>query len=256
MRVAGRGRILFWEGASLWIMEALPGPGGISKSTDHHSHHAIQVSLSLGGRFELRTKKTTVKGTAAVAPDAGHVFEAQGLIANLFVEPESEAGRAICQSLFKGATLVSIPDPLVADISKRLEKAYGASATDEKSLEGLGRALVDRLAGLSAPKPSEPRVQKMIAFAASHLDEPVTLTAAAQRAGLSPGRARHLFVEQTGLPFRTYLLWLKIMRAVGLISNGRSLTDAAHEAGFADSAHFSRTFRRMFGLPATALQIL
>ena len=28
---------------------------------------------------------------------------------------------------------------------------------------------------------------------------------------------------------------------------------AAQEAGFADSAHFSRTFRRMFGLPATAL---
>jgi hypothetical protein len=26
--------------------------------------------------------------------------------------------------------------------------------------------------------------------------------------------------------------------------------------GFSDSAHFSRTFRRMFGLPAAALQLI
>jgi AraC-like DNA-binding protein len=115
---------------------------------------------------------------------------------------------------------------------------------------------VARLAGLAAAKPPEPRVQKMIKFAASHLDDSITLAAAARVAGLSPSRARHLFVEQTGLPFRTYLLWLKIMKAVGLFSNGKSLTAAAHEAGFADSAHFSRTFRRMFGIPAAALQIL
>ena len=33
---------------------------------------------------------------------------------------------------------------------------------------------------------------------------------------------------------------------------GGSWTEAAHEAGFADSAHLSRTFKRMFGMnPAT-----
>lgn len=237
-------------------MEALPRPGAVSNTTDHHSHHAIQITLSLGGQFELRTRKLAVQGAAAVAPDESHVFQAKGLIALLFIEPESEAGRAICQAFFQKAALVPVPEPLVADIAKQLEKAYCASAIDEKILEGLGRSLVARMAGLSCAKLPEPRVEKMIAFAAAHLDESITLAAAAQSAGLSPGRARHLFVEQTGLPFRTYLLWLKIVRAVGLFSNGKSLTVAAHEAGFADSAHFSRTFRRMFGIPAAALQIL
>jgi AraC family transcriptional regulator len=65
----------------------------------------------------------------------------------------------------------------------------------------------------------------------------------------------HLFVEQTGLPFRTYLLWLRLTKAVESMAAGASLTEAAHEAGFADSAHFSRTFRRMFGVAAAALDV-
>ena len=34
---------------------------------------------------------------------------------------------------------------------------------------------------------------------------------------------------------------------------GSSLTEAAHEAGFADSAHLSRTFRATFGIAPSFL---
>jgi AraC-like DNA-binding protein len=95
----------------------------------------------------------------------------------------------------------------------------------------------------------------MIAFARQHLEDSLTLQAAADRAGLSPRRARHLFVAQTGLAFKTYVLWLLIEQAVALYAAGSSLTNAAHEAGVADSAHFSRTFRRTFGLPAAGLSL-
>ncbi|MEJ0022042.1 MAG: helix-turn-helix domain-containing protein [Alphaproteobacteria bacterium] len=84
---------------------------------------------------------------------------------------------------------------------------------------------------------------------------PVGIAEAAKQVGLSNARASHLFVEQTGLAFRTYLLWLRLIRAVDRYSAGASLTDAAHEAGFSDSAHFSRTFRRMFGLSAASLDL-
>ena len=102
---------------------------------------------------------------------------------------------------------------------------------------------------------SDPRVQASIDWAAASLDEAQTISAAAARAGLSVDRMSHLFVEQTGLPFRTYVLWLRISRAVELYARGSSLTEAAHDAGFADSAHFSRTFRRMFGVAAAALDL-
>jgi AraC-like DNA-binding protein len=38
-----------------------------------------------------------------------------------------------------------------------------------------------------------------------------------------------------------------------LIAGGSSLTDAAHGSGYADAAHLTRTFGRMFGAPPSWL---
>jgi AraC-like DNA-binding protein len=100
------------------------------------------------------------------------------------------------------------------------------------------------------------RVQAAMDWAVAHLDHGPTVSQAADRVGLSADRMSHLFVEQTGLPFRTYLLWLRMSNAVEAYAAGRSLTDAAHAAGFADSSHFSRTFRRMFGVAAAELRLM
>ncbi|QGN56315.1 helix-turn-helix domain-containing protein [Novosphingobium sp. Gsoil 351] len=96
----------------------------------------------------------------------------------------------------------------------------------------------------------------MIDYARNHLDGSITLPTAARLAQLSDDRARHLFVKHTGLPFKTFVLWLRLERAVAKYAGGSSLTEAAHDAGFADSAHLSRTFRRTFGLPAAALRLV
>jgi AraC-like DNA-binding protein len=255
MEIVGRGRILIWEGASLWLMEALPAPGTSPNATAYHAHHAIQVTLSLGGRFALRTQDRSVTGDAVVAADVEHLFEAQGRIAILFIEPESRAGRAVTQTVLGGVPLAAIPEGSIRDLTGRLGEIYGQSPADEPALENIGRMLVERLTGGVVGSIPDPRVRKMMSHVASRLDGAVSLESAASAAGLSPSRARHLFVEQTGLAFRSYLLWLRMTRAVQIMSSGRSLTEAAHEAGFADSPHFSRTFRRMFGIPAASLQI-
>ena len=98
------------------------------------------------------------------------------------------------------------------------------------------------------------RIQRIIDYASHNLEEQLSLEQASRGIHLSPSRLRHLFVEQTGLAFKTYLLWLRLVKAVETYSDeGCSLTEAAHLAGFSDSAHFSRVFRRTFGLPATTL---
>lgn len=125
-----------------------------------------------------------------------------------------------------------------------------------EDLRALGRGLIAQLTGDGVrAHPLDSRIAKVIAWTASRLDQTPSLREVTALVGLSPGRTRHLFVEETGLSFRTYLLWLRLERAVELFASGASLTEAAHAAGFADSAHLSRTFRRMFGINAVSLNL-
>ena len=64
----------------------------------------------------------------------------------------------------------------------------------------------------------------------------------------------HVFTASIGIPLRPYLGWLRFQRAARAIVSGIPLTDAAMAAGFADAAHMTRTFRRMFGVPPSALR--
>ena len=57
------------------------------------------------------------------------------------------------------------------------------------------------------------------------------------------------------MALRPYVLWRRFLRVWELLMEGESLSTAAHSAGFADAAHLTRTSRRMFGFPPSALQI-
>lgn len=245
----GRARLAFGKGMSAWVLEAPEGFGDAGL----HSHHAIQITAALTGNLSLATADEAIAGPVlAVAADALHRFEARGLIAFIFVEPESAVGRTLAAKLFASGSLVRIDHPAFSREVDGLRSAFDQPDHRREMLATAQRPL-DHLAPVTCLRRPDPRIQRIIDFASAHLDRPLTLESASDGVYLSGSRLRHLFVEQTGLAFRTYLLWLRLVRAVQLYSEGRSLTDAAHEAGFSDSAHFSRVFKRTFGLPATTL---
>lgn len=256
MATKAYGRIVFWEGASLWVLGTRDGAR--YPRTAVHTHHALQITLALRGEFSLLDRGRLVGGgAAAVAADTEHAFEADGVVAHLFIDPDGREGRAIAHRLFARKRVVSIVDDGLSELAAELLEIFESKKRKDEALVEHGRRLVARLADddALAPQP-DARVRKMIRFARSGVEGAVTLPAAAAHVGLSNGRARHLFVEQTGLPFRVYLLWLRLTKAVAAYAAGESLTGAAHAAGFSDSAHLSRTFRRMFGISADSLRLM
>jgi AraC-like DNA-binding protein len=83
-----------------------------------------------------------------------------------------------------------------------------------------------------------------------------TLVEVSRRLGLSASRVTHLVTEQLGAPPRTWRTWLRLRSAVELLAEGENITGVAHAAGFADSAHFSRTCSASLGIAPSALRKL
>ena len=247
--IAGIGRVMLWAGGGLWI--------GRDAGRGHaHAHHAIQVSLALTGQVRLRSGDDGAwsEYTAAIVQSHHrHQFDGCGeTVAQVFVEPETSQGRALserCRATPISAVAVASVEALV----ERLRVAYAAGEPDEVLIAASHR--IKDLLCATAPSPLgvDPRITGAIAFMRARLNAPVSLADAADVAHLSPSRFRHLFVAQTGVSFRAYLLWARLESAVGAAMGGLSWTESAQNWGFADSAHLSRTCRRMFGIAPSML---
>ena len=83
----------------------------------------------------------------------------------------------------------------------------------------------------------------------------LTVVDAAALVGLSASRLTHMMTEQLGAPPRKWAAWFKLTNAIAhTVFVGGNLTQAAHEAGFADSAHLTRTSKQLAGVrPAMML---
>lgn len=252
-RIAASGRVYFWQSGSLWIGQ---GQG----RSEWHEHHAHQIALALEGGFRFRIDRTGPWQTfeAAIVPShCPHEFELDGAtVAHLFVEPESNEGRAL-SSRFGTLGLSPLPQPAARRAADRLLEALRGDR-DAHTMRSLARESLALLAQTAsdtpAPQAGDPRLQRALTHICSRVRTPVSLADAAAAAALSPSRFRHLFVQETGTSFRAYVLWLRINVAIEAAMAGASWTDAAHEAGFADSAHLTRTHRRMFGIEPTAIR--
>lgn len=249
--IAGIGRIAFWQGGSVWI-------GRDSGAARPHEHHALQLSIALDGEFLLRVPGApwAAHRAALVPAHLKHQFEGQGAtVAQLFCEPYTQVGRALMART--GHAAIMALDGLHAPLCALIRNEYVRGVPDADLAAAAQRALL-RVAALPAagePRAGDPRVQRVLEALRAQPGGAHRLADGAALAHLSPGRLRHLFVAETGTTFRAWLLWLRLLDAVQRAMAGATWTEAAHHAGFADSAHLSRSFRRMFGVVPAMLVV-
>lgn len=212
------------------------GPG---EATSTHAHHAIHFVLARNGTLRFTTGDEELEAAGIYVPgDLPHAIDARGAdVVIVFVDPESKYGEGLHRRF--GREVRSFDKDRVESLLGGMpERDVDISAWLEGFFAGLRVQLWEpRL---------HPGVRKALAWLEGSAADPM-LEELANIAGLSPSRFSHVFKESVGLPPRTYLLWRRLLRAVDAMHEAGSLTEAAHQAGFADSAHMSRTFRRMFG---------
>lgn len=247
-----QGDFVAWPGVCGFI-----GAGGGTASIAPHSHYAIQLAIGFprGLRMQLGRQGEWQSCVAALVPSrATHTIDVREceMSTVLFIEPETVEGKALAARLQGRPELLDSPSATSA--AQRLQGAWRVEGTEE-AVRAVCMQLVQELSGTAPREPADPRVLAAIDFIRQRVDQPVSLPEVARAANLSPERFRHLFVEETGMPLRTYVLWRRLLHVWTLLMAGETLSAAAHSAGFADSAHLSRTSRTMFGLPPSLLQM-
>jgi AraC-like DNA-binding protein len=123
--------------------------------------------------------------------------------------------------------------------------------------DNLSMALLLALSRLAAPRASRPVRQGQLApwqlrrvtdHLAAHLAEDVPLQALSELVKLSRSYFSRAFKISTGLAPHQWLLQARIGKAKQLLlDTDRPLAQIAIDVGFADQAHFTRTFRRETG---------
>jgi AraC-like DNA-binding protein len=244
------GDFVAWQGGAAFLGS---GAGAIAP----HSHYAIQLVLGAPSGLRVQFGRDGAWQpcpAALIPPRATHSIDVTGCqwSAVVFIEPETPEGKALSARLDGGMELLD--EPAVAAVAERLEAAWRRDKRRD-TVQALCLEQVRQLSATAPRVPSDPRVIAAVETIRQRLDHTVTLAEVASAAHLSPSRFRHLFVEETGMPLRTYVLWRRLLSVWELLMQGESLSAAAHAAGFADSAHLSRTSRAMFGLAPSAMQM-
>jgi AraC-like DNA-binding protein len=232
---------------SIWFKDKILIFYGTALDAIKHKHHAIQLVWSTKGA-QCKWPEGQLYGSFIIGSQVEHQLKLEGGWL-LLIEPLSIVGLRLKEYLNNNAVVsindlvraCDVPDypitdpiaaitPLFQQLDLPLDFSVDTSRITDSRLQKLmiklDMCLLDK-----CQKPANWRA----ADVASELC-------------MSESRFLHLFSEQLGIAWRPYLRWRRLFCASSAMSKGASATEAAHQAGFADGAHLSRTFRSMFGV--------
>lgn len=224
--------------------------GGEAGDNSWHSHHALQLTLGLHHDVSVRLAgglDVTARGVLIPPGQSHHLLERGTPILSVYLDGHSTLGRTLAAACADGLHCLDEDTAL----------AVLAMARSEPDGAAIGQALLAHWQSTlpaptilpAAPAAAVARVRQVLDLLAGNTwhDIAIDLASLAARAALSPSHFAQCLRAETGLPLRAYLRWQRLQRAVAAALAGATLTQAAHEAGFADAAHLTRTFRRHFG---------
>ena len=244
-----QGFFYFWIGYFLYL--------GRVADNSSHMHHAVQVIFNRKGRFQLGMGDQVIECAGVlINSDIPHqLLSSDATQVHLLIDRETTIARAIKQAHLGDDKFKILDGPLLERLIACTDLP-GDSPGSCKTAHAVFGKITAVLAGCPENTTMEidPRIQKTLRLLKSEYISQTLVTADLARVVcLSEGRLMHLFTEQIGIPVRRYVLWMRAMSAFRFALAGESLTEAAHRAGFADSAHLSRTFRSMYGITLSSI---
>lgn len=241
--------IYFWDHRSVYI--------GKLPDIEEHRLAAGALVISLDDAFRIRNQSLGLdesSRSALIPPGFPHeTFYNDTPVAVISLEPESN-DYAIAQQLMERKVkdcffTLKHEQKAIEDVASIYQTQMSASECSHL----VNSILYVDEPDLLEPKPIDKRIRKAMDIMREDPAQSHSLESLAEQVHLSATRFTHLFKDETGVPIRRYRQWLRFRQAIQQITSGKTMTVAAIQAGFTDSAHFSRAFRSMFGMKPSVL---
>jgi AraC-like DNA-binding protein len=212
------------------------------------------VYFARSGRLGLRVGRDTewseTRGVLVAPSLPQQVQTINGDVVALKIDAETDAYRRIA-GRFRDGPVYALPERTIHELSARAGPWLKGAAFSPSRLFALAIDLLGDPADTG--NRVDARVERVCDLLKGSFKAAPSVAHLAEQVGLSEGRLIHLFTKQTGVPLSRYISWLRLRHVVYVYMLTNSLTEAAYEAGFADSAHLSRSFRSEFGLRPSSL---
>lgn len=229
------------------------------------------------GKLDLKTLDYLRKADRQGVPLVGLCTGSFALI-----EAGLMAGRRCCVSWYHHADLrrrfpevTPVADRLYLDEGDRLSCAGGTAAADLAAYlveRHLGKAwamkslhimLIDEARKAESPQPQpvvfsrveDRQVRRAISIIEQHLGQPIGVDELAARLAISRRSLERKFQGALGMTPQQFARDLRLRYGLWLLHySPRTITEIGERCGFADTAHFSRHFRKAFGMTPSAMR--
>ncbi|TGL69409.1 helix-turn-helix transcriptional regulator [Leptospira kmetyi] len=214
---------------------------------------AATVCISLDGEFQvsLNNEDWIPFRTALIPPMVDHSIRFSGAYCVLLFmdlsSPNYEFLRASNSEKENENIFISLNEE--EQLLEKVEQILSADSND-RLVELLNQ--IPPLSG-NESRTMDNRIQKIVELITTMPQEDHSAKDLAELAGMSVSNLEHQFKKEVGIPFHSFRTWFRLKLTVYSLLHGMTHTDAAHRAGFFDSAHFTRTFRSTFGLPPSEI---
>lgn len=265
----------FTDEARFFRSPVLPGTELLSARFFRHSfaphwHEGYVIAVITAGAegYRYRGARHVAEPwtLACINPDEIHTGERaaeEGWAYRVFYPP-AELLQGLARQLYPdlGSGLPRLPHEVIRDnaLAASLASAHMALEAGRDLLEAQTAvlnafsSLLARHADLpqrgTAPASggAERRVEAMRQRLAEDITENLSLDELGRSVGLSAFHAARLFTRETGMPPHAWRNALRVNRSLPLLRSGLSVAEAAQACGFADQSHYTRHFRRVFGV--------
>jgi AraC-like DNA-binding protein len=221
--------------------------------TGWHSHEVHQIEYAIGGVVEVETASAhyLLPPQQAAWIPAGLEHQATmnpdvRTVAVMF-DPELVADGGDRARILAVSPLIR--EMMIYALRWPIDRPQGDAVSDAffRTLANLVSEALDHEAPLSLPTSDKPIVAAAMAYTKDHL-ESVTASEVGRAVSVSERTLRRLFQETLGLPWRTYLLHARMLRAMALLAApGQSVRETSMTVGFDSLSAFTRAFTQFCG---------